>query len=92
MRDGDTETVPDEGHDQGIVPEAVRDLWADRAFGQQMLDVVVTAGGLDDQRIFEQFRQGDAVFGSQRMSLGENSAQRIIQQWIKGQIIRHDGG
>ena len=57
-----------------------------------MLDVVVTAGGLDDQRIFEQFWQGDAVFGSQRMSLGENSAQRIIQQWIKGQVIRHDGG
>ena len=57
-----------------------------------MLNVIVAAGSLDDQRVFEELRQSDTAFGRKGMPLGENSTQGIAQQWIKGQNICHDGG
>ncbi len=37
LRDGDAQSVSHEGHDQGVIPEAVRDLRADGTSGQQVL-------------------------------------------------------
>ena len=56
-----------------------------------MLDVVITAGRFDDERMLKQLRQGHTGMCSQRMPLREHSAQRIVPERVEFQVVCHNG-
>ena len=73
--------------DEGIVPKAVKNIRLHRAFEHQVLDVVITAGRFDDERILKQLRQGHTGMCSQRMPLREHSAQRVVPERVEFQVV-----
>ncbi len=91
LRDGHPQLIADESHDQGIIPETVSNARLYRALGDEVLDVVVAPGGLDDKGVLEKVGQRHALLPGQRVPFRENGAERIVQKGIEFQIVCHDG-
>ena len=61
LRNGHTQMIADESHNQGVVPKAVGNTRFYRALGDEVLDIIIASGGLDDKRILEKIGQGHAL-------------------------------
>ena len=91
LRNGHTQMIADESHNQGVVPKAVGNTRFYRALSDEVLDIIIASGGLDDKRVLEKIGQGHALLPGQRMPFRENGAERIVQKGIEFQVICHDG-
>ena len=56
-----------------------------------MLDVIITAGRFNDERILKQLRQRYAGSCSQWMPLREHGTQRVVPERVEFQVVCHNG-